>query len=312
MKKTYTIILAIVIILNSCSTSNNEQQDKKIKKVKKVHSSHPLDVLHERINLHDYDLTLEEFISKKPNKVSNGNNVIYLVPFGNMKPEVLEIIKDEIPYLNAFFQMSIQIMDPISFDQIKQVEEVKTRMVPDNDYAYYSKEKGESINLREQIEANSFMDAFLKNMKTRKTYAILGITEHDIYNPKFNYLFGVSKLEGGIGLVSTYRLIDYKERTKYNLRRVISKQIVNMFGIKNVKDYNCLLNFHNNKEELEQGEFKLSPVALDKLQYCIGFDPIKRFEDLREIWYTEQVSEMEAYYTKSIQIIKKTRNEKTH
>lgn len=312
MKKIYLLILLLPFIALSCSNSEEKSTKKKTEEKKEVTVVHVLDELHERINFKNHDLSLVKFIAKNSSKVSSGKRTIYLQPFGNMKPEVLEILKAEIIYLEAFLQLPVKILTPISFDTIKKVDAVKTRMVPDEEYEYYTKEKGESINLREQIEADSFMEVFMKKIKPQDAYAVLGITEHDIYNPKYNYLFGVSKLEGGIGLVSTYRLIDYKERTKYNLRRVISKQIVNMFGIKNVKDYRCLMNFHNSKEALELGEFKLSPIAMEKLQYCVQFDPIKRFNDLRNIWLTEQMLEMETYYTKAIQLLEKKRGEKVH
>ncbi len=312
MKTSLCTGLFIATVILGCNSSEKKSPERKVEKEKEVAIVHELDVLHERINFKNHDLSLTQFIARNPLKVTPGKRIIYLLPFGNMKPEVMEILKEELVYFEAFFQLPVKILRPIGFDTIKNVNAVKTRMVPADDYAYYAKEKGESINLREQIEANTFMEVFMQKTKPQDAYAVLGITEHDIYNPKYNYLFGVSKLEGGIGLVSTYRLIDYKERTKYNLRRVITKQIVNMFGIKNVKDYKCLMNFHNSKEALEQGEFKLSPIAMEKLQYCVDFDPIKRFHDLRKIWHQEQHALMESHYTKAITVLEKKRNEKTH
>ncbi|WP_027420726.1 zinc metalloprotease [Crocinitomix catalasitica] len=134
--------------------------------------------------------------------------------------------------------------------------------------------------------------------------AILGVTEHDIYNPKYNFLFGTSNSTKNMGLVSTFRLITYGERTKFNIRKVISKQIVNLFSIPNVKDYECLVNFHINKKELEEGEFKLSPGILEKLKYAVGFDYTKRFEELANFWEHENNPELADYYLKCVSLLK--------
>lgn len=78
-----------------------------------------------------------------------------------------------------------------------------------------------------------------------------------------------------------------------------------MFSIPNVKDYKCLLNFHNNKQELEAGTFHLSPVALEKLRFNIGFNHHKRFSDLKNIWLQEGNKEQADYYEKSIELLLK-------
>ena len=173
---------------------------------------------------------------------------------------------------------------------------VETRMVPATDFEYFSKMKGETPTLTEQIQASSFMETVMKTNKPEDAIAVLGITEHDIYTPKYNYLFGISEIKDGIGLVSTFRLIDYGKETKYNMRKVVSKQIINMFSIPNVKDFKCVTNFHNSKEELYQGKFDLSPRALEKLKYTIGFDYGKRFDDLAIYWKNENNKEETKYY----------------
>jgi len=299
--------IIIIVILATVGCKNNETKKTKIKSdnsetIKKVDtiglSLSYIEHLHERKTLKNYDKSLVDYIKSHPNRPDSIRKVVYIIPFGNMKPEVEEITKDEIAYLEIFLQLPIKILDRVSYEDIKKIDAIKTRLVPESDYGYFSKIKGEIENLREQIEAGSFIDNYLINNKPDDAIAVLGITEHDIYKPKYNYLYGSSKLKAGVGLISTFRLIDYGEDTKYNIRKVVSKQIVNMFSIKNVKDYECLLNFHNNKMELERGEFKISPMALAKLKYNIGFDYIERFNQLEEFWSREGNKEMTDYYKK--------------
>jgi archaemetzincin len=131
----------------------------------------------------------------------------------------------------------------------------------------------------------------------------LGITEHDIYSPKMNFIYGTSYLNKGVGLISTYRIADYYYEAKSNIRKVVTKQIINLFSIANVKDYVCVSNFHNNIEELRAGVFFISPRALEKLKYNIGFDHRKRFNELRNFHHKESEKNMEAYYEKCIQLM---------
>lgn len=294
-------LILLLLVITGCNSTKTEnlteyQEGSKYNIDSSIISLSYINHLHIRKTLKDYDETLNDYIKSNPNKPDSAKTTVYILPFGNMKPEVEEIIRLEIDYLEAFLQLPIKILDRVPYSEIKNLKDIKTRMVPDSDFMNFSKMKGEIGSLREQIEVGSFFDNYLIKNKPADAIIVLGITEHDIYSPKYNYLFGSSRLNDGIGLVSTFRLIDYRENSKYNIRKVISKQIVNAFSIKNVKDYECLLNFHISKEELEKGEFKISPRALEKLKYCIGFDYNKRFKDLEEIWSKEGNFKMVKYY----------------
>lgn len=290
---------------NSYKTKHIKQQHKIIVDTT-GYSLKAIDDLHERVTVKDYDQSLTGFINSNPNKIDSIQKVIYLLPFGNMKQEVEKLIQAEVAYLEAFFQLEVKILDRIPYDSIKKMKAVKTRLVPDAKFDYYSKKKGGIPTLTEQIQAGSFIKNVMKNNKPKDAIVVLGITEHDIYNPNYNYLFGISELKDGIGLVSTFRLIDYGEETKYNIRKVVSKQIVNMFSISNVKDFNCVMNFHDGVEELYLGKFDLSPRALEKLKYTIGFDYVKRFNNLAKFWEKENNKEEVKYYEECVRRMKKS------
>jgi predicted Zn-dependent protease len=295
MKQAFILFFTIAII-SSCNSKSSNESNISATVDTTGYSLKSIEGLHERITFSDQDKTLFEYIDSKPNKVDETRKVVYLLPFGNMKPEVEEIVRNEVAYLEAFLQLNVKVMDRIPYDSIRKMSEIETRMVPSNDFDHFSKMKGGTPNLTEQIEAGSFQEEVLKKNKPTDAIAVLGITEHDIYKPKYNYLFGTSSLKEGVGLVSTFRLIDYGAQTKFNIRKVVSKQIVNMFSISNVKDYKCVMNFHNSIEQLFKGGFNLSPRALEKLKYAIGFDYTKRFEDLKEFWKKEDYKTQVNYY----------------
>jgi archaemetzincin len=312
MKQTFLIALFTVLIW-SCnsdkSKTTNQDNSNKTETNQTVdttgYSLKSINDLHERLTLKDYDKSLIDFINSNSNKVDSTRKVVYLLPFGNMKPEVEKLIKAEVEYLKAFFQLEVKVLDRIPYDSIKKITSIQTRMVPSSDFDYYSKMKGGTPTLTEQIQASSFIDAVMKKNKPKDAIAVLGITEHDIYNPKYNYLFGISELKDGVGLVSTFRLIDYGQETKYNIRKVVSKQIVNMFSIPNVKDFKCVRNFHNSIEELYHGKFDLSPRALEKLKFAIGFDYSKRFNDLAKFWTKENNKEEAKHYEECLRRLTK-------
>jgi archaemetzincin len=290
----------MTVLIWSCnsdkSKTTNPNNNDKITVDTTEYSLKSIDDLHERLTLKDYDNNLAEFINSSPNMVDSSRKVVYLLPFGNMKPEVEKIIQEEVEYLKVFLQLEVRVLDRLHYDSIKKMTSIQTRMVPGSDFDYYSKMKGGTPKLKEQIQATSFINSVLKNNKPKDAIAVLGITEHDIYNPKYNFLFGISDLKDGVGLVSTFRLIDYGKETKNNIRKVISKQIVNMFSISNVKDFKCLLNFHSSIDELYEGQFDLSPRALEKLKFAIGFDYSKRFDDLAKFWTRENNKAEVKYY----------------
>lgn len=195
-----TIIIALLtFLLWNCNSDNVKQKNKDNNNITidtTVYSLKSIDDIHERLTLKSYDQSLTDFIKSNPNKVDSIKKVIYLLPFGNMTPEVEKIIQSETKYLKAFLQLEVKVLDRIPYDSIKKISLIKTRLVPDSEFNYYSKMKGGTPTLREQIQADSFIKVFMQNNKPKDAIAVLGITEHDIYNPKYNYLFGTSEIEG--------------------------------------------------------------------------------------------------------------------
>ena len=77
---------------------------------------------------------------------------------------------------------------------------------------------------------------------------------------------------------------------------------VSSYSIKNVKDYNCLISFHNGISELRNGLYYISPRALEKLRTNIGFDYDTRFHELLEFWKNEENPYLVNHYYKCLGI----------
>lgn len=304
LKHTYLSAILLLLVL-SMSCSESEQQS--TPEVDTSPTSQPLAIdttgadlsrlnsLHERVNFKPRDRSLVEYVNSRPNRPEPGKDVIYLMPLGDMSAEIEALLQAEVEYLKIFFQLEVKIADRVPFNDLKTIEKVKTRLV--NRGHSHGKGKESTADLREQIDASSLIEHYILPNKPADAAVVLGITDHDIYSAKYNFLYGLSNIEGGTGLISTHRLKKDPMETKLNIRKLASKQIVNLFSLKNEKDFVSLLTFSNNMRELKAKTPYLSPRSLEKLKVNIGFDYNPRFQALRKFWTSEGNTEMAAFYT---------------
>jgi archaemetzincin len=71
-----------------------------------------------------------------------------------------------------------------------------------------------------------------------------------------------------------------------------------MFGVTHCIYFNCLLNGSNHLDEADRRPMDICPVDLRKLQFSVGFDVTKRYEELTR-FYEEVGFDDEARWTKS-------------
>lgn len=301
MKQISILIGLGILLLSSCisTTTDHESSDSTTNVALDTTGADLsyLEHLHKRLNLKTYDQSLADYAKSNPNKTDSIRKVIYLLPLGDMSEDIAKLLNEETDYLAKFFQLEVKVLPHIPFNDIQKIDRVKTRMNPSPSHG---KLKGDNLNLTEQIEGNSLMEHFVIPNKPADAVVILAITDHDLYTQKYNFIYGTSNLKGGAGLISTHRLQHYPYETKSNIRKAATKQIINAFSIPNVKDYKCVMNFHNSVDELEMGVFYVSPIALEKLKINIGFDYNKRFTDLRNFWKTQDNNSMVDFYSKCL------------
>src|SRR5688572_15997776 len=116
---TYIFLLFSLLSFTNCENNNsgNSIKDKTSANIDTAGISlKVLDSLHKRRNFKSHDISLIEYIRSNPNKPDSVRKVIYLLPLGNMNPEIEKIIKDEIKYLKLFFQLDVKMLDRLTFD----------------------------------------------------------------------------------------------------------------------------------------------------------------------------------------------------
>jgi len=64
--------------------------------------------------------------------------------------------------------------------------------------------------------------------------------------------------------------------------KVMTHECGHMFGMSHCIFFNCLMNGSNHLEESENRHSFLCPVCLRKLQFSIGFDVLKRYQDMKK------------------------------
>ncbi|MGE0562634.1 MAG: hypothetical protein AB7O47_12525, partial [Flavobacteriales bacterium] len=182
---TLTIFLSVAVLLTSCTTDKPDKDDKQTTDKTDLPATIDmtgvdlscLDDLHKRTTFNIFDQTLAEYINSNPNRPDNVRKVIYLLPLGDMSQELVSLIRGEQDYLRIFFQMDVQIMKRVPFDDLKRIDSVKTRRDP-NYHSYGKFEgKGNDENIREQIDASSLIKHFINPNMPKDAIVVLGITD---------------------------------------------------------------------------------------------------------------------------------------
>lgn len=147
------------------------------------------------------------------------------------------------------------------------------------------------------------VEAFLKTRLPDDAYCLLGVTMTDLYpSPKWNYVFGEATLIDRVGIYSFARYdpafwgdergADYHDVILRRACKVMTHELGHMFGVEHCIYYDCLMNGANHLEEMDGTPRSVCPICLRKLHECIGFDAVKRYEQLLAFcenhrWYND-------------------------
>ncbi|KAG2392689.1 hypothetical protein C9374_011414 [Naegleria lovaniensis] len=204
-------------------------------------------------------------------------NVIYICPleqFSEENPTKCPSLTVLIKFLQAFYSgVEVKVLNSTSTSSKPQF----TSRMNDSVLQYKT---GDILN-------------YLKKIIPKDAYCVLGLTMVDLYpDDSWNFVFGIASLENRVGVFSFARYhpsfygdhnLSSFEIEKLLLRRsckVASHEIGHMFGIKHCIFYQCAMNGSNHMDESDSRPIELCPVDLRKLQYCIGFDELERYNNM--------------------------------
>ena len=199
-------------------------------------------------------------------------HIIYLQPLGGFPPEGSPPLEEIRAYAAAFFQMEVKVLPALAPDEAR----FKPRKNPGTG--------------RHQVRSTSIM-AYLVERLPADAFCLLGLTMEDLYPaPSWNYVFGQASLQKRVGVYSFARYDpafwgevrppDYADLILRRSCQVMAHEIAHMFGLYHCVYFHCLLNGSNNLTEADAAPQHLCPICLRKLYLAVGFDPVKRYQDL--------------------------------
>ena len=216
--------------------------------------------------------TLEQFRRSQPNRPDAQRKIIYLQSLGAFPEQQSPALEKLRAYAAAFFQMEVKILAPVDVSAGKFTTRTN------------------SNTGRPQILTEDVLRWLIGRLPS-DAFCLLAITMEDLYpEPSWNFVFGQASLTERVGVYSFARYdpafygeVRAKDFQKLLLRRsmkVLTHETGHMFGLAHCIYFDCVMNGSNHLLESDRRRLHLCPVCLRKLQFSVGFDVVKRYQDL--------------------------------
>jgi archaemetzincin len=216
--------------------------------------------------------TYEQFQRSRPNRPDSQRRIIYLQPLGAFPERQSPSLEKLREYAAAFFQMEVKALPPLSV----------------NAGGFTSRTN--SMTNRRQILTEDVLH-WLKGKLPTDGFCLLAITMEDLYpQASWNFVFGQASLTERVGVYSFTRYDpafygqargkDYQELLLVRSMKVLTHETGHMFGLAHCVYFQCVMNGSNHLQESDGRPLHLCPVCLRKLQFSVGFDTIRRYQNL--------------------------------
>jgi archaemetzincin len=216
----------------------------------------------------------EEFRREQPNRPDAQRRIIYLQlleSFSEKHSPSTEMLRQ---YAAAFFQMEVKILLPVN-------------LVP-GDFT----SRTNRITTRRQILTRDVL-RWLQRRLPEDAFCVLGITMVDLYpDPSWNFVFGEASFRERVGVYSFARYDpafygraqdgDYQKLLLWRSAKVLTHETAHMFGLAHCIYFKCVMNGSNHLQESDARPLHLCSVCLRKLQWSIGFDVVKHYEQVHQ------------------------------
>ncbi|MCA9670239.1 MAG: hypothetical protein KC503_31810 [Myxococcales bacterium] len=197
-----------------------------------------------------------DYIGARFNRRSARRHTLHLLPFDDLtrgQRALLPILRD---YLERFFLgLRVKVMRPARMHA-----------------SFVDAQRG-------QVDAHAFASA-MAPLVPKDSLGVLGLTNHDLFIPGLNFVFGVGLFHQRAGLHSLRR---YGHVPHVLLRRALklaAHELGHLLTIKHCVFYKCTMNGTNSLDEMDQQPLHACPVDLLKLQHNLGFDVAERYRRL--------------------------------
>lgn len=174
------------------------------------------------------------------------------------------------------------------------VRELEAQPLPGSRWSREREIPGRNAPVR-QVRTTWFLNDLLPEILPEDAVCVMAITTVDLYpDETWNFVFGQSSFRRRVAVSSIaryYGAFRGRRDTPASLalarRRAMAvtvHEIGHAFGLRHCVEYECAMNGSNSLEESDRQPLRLCPPCLAKLAFALGFDPIRRYEDLERFY----------------------------
>lgn len=230
----------------------------------------------EWLTIHDEaGQTYDEFAAEGPVSPNAARRYFYLQPVGRFGPDDVAAGSLEV-FIEAFFDIECRVLPALRTNEVK----VSTRI---NEFTG-----------KLQLHAGRIL-AELRSRRPADGFCLVAVTLEDLYpRNDWNYVFGLASLTNRVGVYSFARFdpaffgaVRPPDWMTIRLRRslkLLAHEAAHVYGLPHCIYYDCLENGCNSQRESDRTPLRLCPVCLRKLQRAAGFDVVRRYERLRDLY----------------------------
>ncbi|MBK9036566.1 MAG: hypothetical protein IPL61_35840 [Myxococcales bacterium] len=220
--------------------------------------------------------TFDQYERSSPNRPDDRRRVLYLLPIGELPPDVTPPLADLAEVVHAFFALEVRILPAAALATVAPT----TRTNPSSH--------------KPQVLAPDVL-RWLTLQVPRDAYALMAVTMVDLYpDPAWNFVYGQATFTERVGVQSfaRYDPAFYDEPRPADWRRTLTRrsaqvlvhEIAHMFGVAHCTHWHCVAAGANHQDEFDRHPLHLCPVCLRKLWWAVGFDVAAREDALAAVW----------------------------
>ncbi|MDQ3400716.1 MAG: matrixin family metalloprotease [Chloroflexota bacterium] len=128
---------------------------------------------------------------------------------------------------------------------------------------------------RDQYRADLLLRHVQENVADGE--AVAAITEADIYEPGYNFLFGLSYIGEGASLVSTFRLDDdlpeAAEATTLasRVRKIATHELGHAIGLDHCRERGCVMRYSDHVAAVDRESDRFGPICRKRLAAALSY-----------------------------------------
>eukprot|EP01022_Parablepharisma_sp_SALTPOND_P029312 TRINITY_DN73105_c0_g1_i1.p1 TRINITY_DN73105_c0_g1~~TRINITY_DN73105_c0_g1_i1.p1 ORF type:complete len:309 (+),score=15.86 TRINITY_DN73105_c0_g1_i1:147-1073(+) len=252
----------------------------------------------------DYNFyqTLEDFLeSTTRHKFTEQSRALHVYYIGAMSESYQKLAEKLISFLKAFFTVPVILKGKLVVEPGKAAKECLIHL-PAESSGYtiklHYKKRGigrvranfpqvTKKDLVVELDAGDVIGA-VSHYREPEAYTVIGITSHNIYNPfhKDDIIMGFARGNKGC-VISIPECFDTRIRRTENSNKTALFEMIktaahetgHTMGMGHCAMYHCIMNSQYVKESPNSPVY-FCPICVQKVHNAIGFDHVKRWEDL--------------------------------